>query len=179
MHPTIAMMRLRFEGNARISAELSRERSTETMLAERLSPKPSRKDQAREALFDLVETSPPTKAVMDRHRATRETLRRVYSEPEVAGAGQWVGAHFASGICVGLSCFPRIRSVQPVRQVGWRLPIASLGTFSLEPHFQTLKTIGCPAANHDAWCRDDSSVSQDPPSAANRGECCRRLEQSQ
>jgi len=58
---------------------------------------------AENALYDLCEGDIKCRAVMEKHGATRETLREVYWKLLAGGAGQWVGAHYVAGGLAGIA----------------------------------------------------------------------------
>lgn len=79
----------------RISRELGRVRTPSQIMAE-LGKGADRKDAALDKLINLVEDQRSTHDVLERHNASRETMREAYHLLSVSGAGQWVGPHYAA-----------------------------------------------------------------------------------
>ncbi len=52
--------------------------------------------EAVEKLFDLCESDPDVRVVMERYGATRESLSDLFQELSASGAGQWVRGHFVA-----------------------------------------------------------------------------------
>ena len=61
---------------------------------ESLLDRSGRKDAVLEQLFDLAESDPGVRLVMQQHAASRDTLKQVYVRLCAAGAGQWVKGHW-------------------------------------------------------------------------------------
>lgn len=53
-------------------------------------------EQALEELFDLCESDQNVRIVMDKHNASRKTLKEVYHRLCASGAGQWVSGHYVA-----------------------------------------------------------------------------------
>jgi hypothetical protein len=79
----------------RISRELGRVRTPSEIIQE-LGKGADRKDAALDKLLTIIEDQRSTREVLQRHSATRETMREAYHLLSVAGAGQWVGAHYTA-----------------------------------------------------------------------------------
>ena len=53
-------------------------------------------DAVLEVLFHLCESDPDITTIMREHDATRETLKEVFTELLLDGAGQWAKGHFVA-----------------------------------------------------------------------------------
>lgn len=70
-----------------------------------------------EELFDLVEADQFLSAVLSRHSASRETLRHLYGQLTMAGAGQWAGGHYVAASAFAFElCLDYLLSNQQAEQ---------------------------------------------------------------
>lgn len=65
----------------------------------------TRTDRAKEDLFDLCESEPDLRTVLQKHGANRDTLDEIYTNLIKIGAGQYVRGHFvaASSLAFGFT----------------------------------------------------------------------------
>ena len=61
---------------------------------------PTDKELAQKELYDLVETDPDLRQIMTTYGATRETLKLIYDQLCVHGAGQWVKGAFVPAAAI-------------------------------------------------------------------------------
>jgi len=79
----------------------------------------SQKKDAEEELFDLVETDPYLNAVLFKHAASRETLRHLYEQLVLAGAGQWVRGHYVAASAFAFElCLDYLLSTADAKRYG-------------------------------------------------------------
>ena len=64
------------------------------------SGEPTDKELAQEELYDLVEADPDLRQIMTVYGATRETLKLIYDQLCVHGAGQWVKGAYVPAAAV-------------------------------------------------------------------------------
>ena len=91
---------------AKLSKVLGKEFSMDDYSSDNLSDMilgDNPKDKALEELLDLCEQDKTLRGSMDANDATREDLKKIYSEIELNGAGQWARGHYiaASAIAFG------------------------------------------------------------------------------
>lgn len=83
----------------RISQELGRPTDPGKLIDEMLTGKHKR-ESAVEALMDYCEAQDAIQTIMNDFQVSRDDLRELYAQLELAGAGQWAGGHWVAASAI-------------------------------------------------------------------------------
>jgi len=112
----------------RISQELGRPIDPSKLIDEMLTGE-NRRKSAVEALLDYCEGQEAIQTIMDDFQVSRDDLREMYSELELAGAGQWACGHWVAASAIA---YPEALHYVLANGVGAKLEVA----FNLINHFE-------------------------------------------
>ena len=57
-------------------------------------------DEAEEQLYNLVVSEPDLNIILRKYNASEDTLRKIYHQLIMAGAGQWAGEHWVAAAAI-------------------------------------------------------------------------------
>jgi hypothetical protein len=119
----------------RIARALGHERGPDDFLAVIEGRREDAASQAEQALYNLCESDPDCRKVLEMHGATRADLQDLYELLLRTGAGQWVGAHY---VPVSALAFPKPlayllanrTTADPIELASQAIEIISRGRFA-------------------------------------------------